>query len=168
VWCGRGETVKSLPIPIGDLHMKRPIILLLFAGLIYTCGCEPTPYQRLGATSAGGYSDKKFSENIFHVRFVANNSTPSGIVCDYLYQRAAELTLENGFKYFTIIRGPRQLTQRVYIYASQDSWKDAMDPIETEVPDAGRLRMTIQCFKEPPENVQTRLIDAKVYLQKHL
>jgi len=149
--------------------MRRFIaFLLLLASLTFTYGCQPTPYQRLGTTPAGGYSDKRFSENSFHVRFVANNNTPSGTVCGYLYRRAAELTLENGFKYFVVIRGPRQLTERMIMYPSQDHWKDMTDPIEFEVLNPGRLHMTIQCFKDVQEECDMRLIDARAYLQKHV
>ena len=149
--------------------MRRFIaVLLVLAGLTFTYGCQPTPYQRLGTTPAGGYSDKRFSENEFHVRFAANNNTPSRAVCVYLYRRAAELTLENGFKYFVVIRGPRQSTERMIMYPSQDHWKDMTDPIELEVPNHGRLHITIQCFKDVQEDRDMRLIDARAYLQKHV
>jgi len=152
---------------VGDQDVKRLVTLLICSSLICTCGCQPTPYQRLGTGSAGGYSDTRLSEDTFHVRFVANNNTQSRTVYDYLYRRAAELTLENGFKYFAIIRGSSHLTQRMYIHASPDSWKDRVDPIETDVPDPGRLHMTIQCFKETPEDRQMHFIDAELNMPKH-
>jgi len=147
---------------------KFKAILLFLAGLTCTCGCQPTPYQRIGTTPAGGYSETRFSENEFHVKFVANNNTPSHTVRGYLYRRAAELTLEKGFKYFAVIRGPRQLTERVQLYPSQDHWKDMLGPIEADVPDPGKLHMTIQCFKDVQEESDMPLIDARAYLQKHV
>jgi len=122
----------------------------------------------LGSTSAGGYSDKRFSEDTFHVRFAANNNTQSRTICNYLYQRAAELTLENGFKYFAIIKGPSQLARQTHIHASGDAWKDAVEPMEAYESNPGCLHMTIQCFKETQEAGQMRLIDAKMCLQKHI
>lgn len=149
--------------------MRRFITFsLVLASLTFTYGCQPTPYQRLGTTPAGGYSDKRLSENEFYVRFLANNNTPSRTVCGYLYQRASELTLENGFKYFVVIRGPRQLTERMIMYPSQDHWEDMIDPIEFVVPNSGRLHMTIQCFKDVQEECDMHLIDARAYLQKHV
>jgi hypothetical protein len=54
------------------------------------------------------------------------------------------------------------------MYPSQDHWKDMTDPIEFEVPNPGRLHMTIQCFKDVQEECDMRLIDARAYLQKHV
>jgi hypothetical protein len=148
--------------------MRRFVaVLLVLAGLNIACGCQPTPYQRLVTTPAGGYSEKRFSENEFHVKFVANNNTPSRAVCGYLYRRAAELTLKSGFKYFAVIRGPRQLTERMIMYPSEDHFKDMADPIEFEVPNPRMLHMTIRCFKDVREECDMHLIDAKAYLQKH-
>ena len=144
------------------------VILLLFAGLSCICGCQPTPYQRLGTTPAGGYSETRFSENEFHVKFVGNYNTPPATVHNYLYRRAAELTLEKGFKYFAVIRGPLPLTERRQLFQSQDHWKDMAGPIEFDVPDPRKLNMTIQCFKDVPEKRDIPVIDSKAYLQKHV
>ena len=142
--------------------------LLILAGLTFTCGCQPTPYQKLGITPAGGYSEKRFSENEFHVKFVANDNTPSRVVFGYLYRRAAEVTLKSSFRYFAVIRGPRQLTERKIMYPSKDHWEDAAEPVEFEVPNPHRLHMTIQCFKDVQEEHDKHLIDARAYLQKHV
>ncbi|MHC4229382.1 MAG: CC0125/CC1285 family lipoprotein, partial [Planctomycetota bacterium] len=105
--------------------------LVLITGLF---GCRATPYQRLGTTSAGGYSEKAMSEDTFYVKFSANNHTSSKIVCRYLYRRAAEVTLRHGFLFFTVIRGPSPLTDRVSFYSSEDSYNDMAAPIEIDVP----------------------------------
>jgi len=143
-------------------------LLLVPAGLIFTYGCQPTPYRKLGATPKDGYSDRRFSENEFYIKFVTNNNAPSRAVSGYLYRRAAELTLENGFKYFAVIRGPRQLTKRMNIYPSEDHWQDMAEPVEFEVPNPRWLHMTIRCFKDVREECDMNLIDAKAYLQKHI
>ncbi|MCP4610178.1 MAG: hypothetical protein GY845_15825 [Planctomycetes bacterium] len=149
--------------------MKSRIMLLFcLATLICSYGCQPIPYQKLGTTSAGGYSDKRLSENIFYVRFVANNNTPPNTVRDYLYRRAAEVTIKNGFAYFTIIRGPSRLTERMQMHQSLDHYKDRSDPIEFDVPDLGRLQMTIQCFKDIQDEEHMNLIDARMYLEKQI
>lgn len=149
--------------------MKNHIIFVFcLTALICSYGCQPTPYQSLGTTSAGGYSDKRLSENMFHVRFLANDNTPPNTVRDYLYRRAAEITIKNGFKYFTIIRDPSQLTERIQMHQSYDHFKDRSDPIEFEVPDSSRLHMTIQCFRDIQDKDHINLIDAGVYLHKKI
>ena len=73
-------------------------LLLVFsiATLLCSYGCQPTPYQRKGPSSALGYSDKKLSDNTFQVWFFANSNTPPNTVREYLYKRAAEITIKNG------------------------------------------------------------------------
>ncbi len=144
------------------------MLVFCLAALICSYGCQPTPYQRLGTSSAGGYSEKRLSENTFHVRFVANDNTPPNTVRDYLYRRAAEITIKNGFTYFTVIRGPSQLTERMLMHQSRDHYKDGSAPVEFDVPDSGRLRMTIQCFKDIQDDDHIKLIDARVFLNKQL
>ncbi|MHC4144466.1 MAG: CC0125/CC1285 family lipoprotein [Planctomycetota bacterium] len=139
--------------------------LVLITGLF---GCRATPYQRLGTTSAGGYSEKAMSEDTFYVKFSANNHTSSKIVCRYLYRRAAEVTLRHGFLFFTVIRGPSPLTDRVSFYSSEDSYNDMAAPIEIDVPQSNRLQMVIQCFREMPEQRDMRPVNAQEYLEKHV
>jgi hypothetical protein len=62
----------------------------------------PTPY----APSQGGfgYSDARIEENRFRVVFRGNALTPRETVELYLLHRAAEVTLENGYDWFRIVR----------------------------------------------------------------
>ena len=146
--------------------MKRfSIFVLIPAFLICILGCRATPYQKLGTTSTGGYSDKRISDNIFYIRFIANSNTPARVVCRYLYRRAAEVTLENGFLYFTVMRGPDQLTERREFYPSEDYFKDMEPPLEADVPVSHWLKMTIQCYVNLPEEYDMRIIDAREYLK---
>jgi hypothetical protein len=148
--------------------MKRfSKFVLTLTLLICIWGCQATPYQKLGTTSAGGYSDKRISDDIFYVRFPANNYTPSEVICRYLYRHAAEVTLENGFLYFTVIRGPDQLTERREFYPSEDYFNDMEPPLEADVPVSHWLKMTIRCFENVPDKRDMRIIDAREYLKKH-
>ncbi|MHC4117975.1 MAG: CC0125/CC1285 family lipoprotein [Planctomycetota bacterium] len=148
--------------------MKRLLIsfgLFFVAGL---CGCEATPYQRLGTTGAGGYSERAMSEDTFHVRFVANNHTEPEVVRGYLYRRAAEVTLRHGFRFFAVVRGPSALTEQRTFYESRDAYDNGAAPIEVNVPQGNRLQMVIQCFKEMPEQIDAAPIDAQQYLDEHV
>ncbi|MHC4642203.1 MAG: CC0125/CC1285 family lipoprotein [Planctomycetota bacterium] len=149
----------------GKCRMNKPFI---FSSLVFVAGffgCRATPYQRLGTTLAGGYSEKVMSEDTFYIRFVANNHTSPKVVCRYLYRRAAEVTLRHGFLFFAVIRGPSPLTERIRFYASEDAYDDMDSPIEVDVPQGNRLKMVIQCFGEIPEPRDMRLINAKSYLE---
>jgi hypothetical protein len=131
-------------------------------------GCRATPYQRLGTTSAGGYSEKGMSQDTFYIKFSANNHTSPKVVCRYLYRRAAEVTLRHGFLFFAVIRGPSPVTERVSFYESEDRYNDGAAPIEVDVPQGNRLQMVIQCFTDEPEQRDIRPINVKEYFDKHV
>lgn len=78
--------------------MNKITIIFLFMMVIQGC---MTQYQRNGFT--GGYSETQLDENVFRVSFRGNGYTRRERVSDFTLLRSAELTLENGFKYFVII-----------------------------------------------------------------
>ncbi|MCX5644506.1 MAG: hypothetical protein NTZ17_07445 [Phycisphaerae bacterium] len=90
----------------------------VLAILVYVGGCEPTPYQRARVTFGHGYADKKFSEDTSHMVFIANYSTPAATLREYLYRRAAELTLQHKFRYFAVIRELRPLAEYQIIFTA--------------------------------------------------
>lgn len=82
---------------------KGEIMKLALIGLmIFMVGCSmPTPYQK--GNLMGGYSDFPLSENSFQVSFIGNGFIGHGVALEYTLLRSAEVTLENGFKYFVLI-----------------------------------------------------------------
>jgi hypothetical protein len=74
--------------------------MLVFLGVLAGCG-QPTPYQP--ATSGYGYSEQQIEDNRYRVSFAGNDLTPAEVVQNYLLYRAAELTLDNGYDYFTVV-----------------------------------------------------------------
>lgn len=66
-----------------------------------------TPYQPYRAESAGGvhggFSEQRLQPDRFLVRFHGNELTSRERVEGYLLYRAAELTLQNGYDWFSII-----------------------------------------------------------------
>jgi len=75
-------------------------LFLIFLIVFFLSNCS-TSYQQNSFT--GGYSDTKLSDNIFRVDFEGNGYTKSGKTIDFALLRSAEIALENGFKYFTIV-----------------------------------------------------------------
>ncbi len=148
--------------------MNKLIILFALVLIADLFGCEATPYQRLGTTWAGGYSEKAMSDDSFYIKFSARSNTSPGVVRGYLYRRAAEVTLRYGFLFFTIVRGPSPLTERASLKGSPDSYADGAPPIEIEVLRDSQLQMVIQCFREMPEQNDMRLINAKEYLERRV
>ena len=74
------------------------ILLLVMLG---ACTASPTPYQ--SATDHFGYSEQQIEENRHRVAFAGNSATSRNTVENYLLYRAAELTVANGYDYFTVV-----------------------------------------------------------------
>jgi hypothetical protein len=89
--------------------------LVLAAGL--SACVSPTPYQpnvRGGATS-GGYSEVRIEPNRWRVTFTGNTMTSRETVEGYLLFRAAELTLQNGDDWFSIVDRQTDAKSRTYV-----------------------------------------------------
>lgn len=74
--------------------------LLVLAIAILISGCA-TGYQKSGF--GGGFNETQLSENVWKVHFRGNAKTSMERATDFCLLRSAELTLENGYKYFAII-----------------------------------------------------------------
>ena len=87
--------------------MKRSIVILsgvLLTGVLTACA-TPTPYAPANpvAHNREGYSETRIENNRYHLKFSGNVSTPRETVETYMLYRAAELTLLNGYDYFTVV-----------------------------------------------------------------
>lgn len=75
-------------------------LVIVCALLISACA---TPYQPYSYFGGGGYRDMQLSENGFKVTVEANGYTSNEQATNIALLRSAELTLENGFKYFVVV-----------------------------------------------------------------
>ncbi len=73
--------------------------ILVILALVLLVGCA-TPYERNSFN--GGFSDTQISANMFKVYFEGNSNTSAERASDFLLLRSAELTLREGYKYFTV------------------------------------------------------------------
>lgn len=89
--------------------------LALAAGL---SACETaTPYQPYvkGQTTSGGYSETRIEPDRWRVNFSGNSMTKRETVEGYLLFRAAELTLQNGYDWFSIVDRHTDRNARTYV-----------------------------------------------------
>jgi len=78
-------------------------VLITLAGLAVLAGCAtPTPYQEANG-SRHGFTETRIENNRFRISFEGNSLTDRETVETYLLYRSAELTVENGFDYFTVV-----------------------------------------------------------------
>lgn len=82
--------------------MKYSIAKALFVtGIVLAISACSTSYHRNGWS--GGFKDTQLDENVFRVAFHGNGYTSRERVSDFVLLRSAELAIENGFKYFSLI-----------------------------------------------------------------
>jgi hypothetical protein len=74
-------------------------------------GCA-TSYQAKGLT--GGFTETRVSENTYQVQFEGNGYTSQEKTSRFILRRAAELTLENGERYFNMTSSESQSTTSGY------------------------------------------------------
>lgn len=93
--------------------MVRAFMSMLAAAMILGACAESTPYQPAGADSRFGYSEQRIEQNRYMVQFSGNSLTERQAVETYLLYRAAELTLEQGYDHFRVVRRDTDAERRV-------------------------------------------------------
>lgn len=139
--------------------------LVIIAGLTLLSACS-TPYQKSGFS--GGFSDTQLGTNIFRVSFRGNGYTSKDQVIEMTLLRSAELTLDNGFKYFSIADSETSYRHSTFTtpvtantagtassYGNQTNYNSTTtfsggDTITFAKPSASN---TIVCYKEKPQDV---------------
>ncbi|MEM0984881.1 MAG: hypothetical protein AAGJ32_01420 [Pseudomonadota bacterium] len=81
----------------------RPLSALLASAAVLAACATSTPYQP--ANNAGlGYTDQQIENDRWQLTFSGNTSTERATVEQYLLFRAAEITDQNGYDVFRIVR----------------------------------------------------------------
>ena len=142
--------------------MKYLPILILSS--IFLSGCATT-YQSSGFS--GGYSETQLDENVFKVAFRGNGYTGREKVADFTLLRSAELSLQNGYKYFVVIDANSYTSNSThttpttsnttanvygsgnYAYGNARTTTYGGQTYNISKPSSSN---TIVCFKEKPEN----------------
>ena len=83
------------------MRVHGSVVGLALLGMLAGCGGQPTPYQP--ATDGYGYREQQIEDNRYRVTFAGNDLTAADTVQNYLLYRAAELTLDQGYDYFTVV-----------------------------------------------------------------
>jgi hypothetical protein len=94
----RGTFVFKMPAALGRGPLLHGLAWIL--SLLLFCSCA-TAYRPLkGGT---GYSSSQVASNEFRVRFQGNADTSLERAYDFALLRSAELTLQNGFRFFSVL-----------------------------------------------------------------
>ncbi len=138
------------PLPSSSASKLLALILLV----AFLAGCA-TPYQRQGFFIAG-YSEKQLSDNIFQVSFRGNQNTGRERASDFALLRSAEVTTQNGFRYFIVVEWVKDSSSHtVYGYGDgpNGSARTSTYGSQTFVIQRPSTMNTILCFKDKPDVV---------------
>lgn len=97
---------------------KRPLIAAALVSSLALAACAtPTPYRPIDGPGryATGFYDRQLENNRFQVTFAGNSVTSRERVERYLLFRAAELTLQNGFDYFSVVNRDTERKTDTYV-----------------------------------------------------
>ncbi len=78
------------------------IWLLILAGVVLISCARATPYQPNTGLD-GGYTDTHISTDVYRVEFQGNLDTSHETIKQYMYRRAKEVCVENGYNDYKII-----------------------------------------------------------------
>jgi hypothetical protein len=96
---------------------RKALLAALATSTLLVAGCATETRYR-PATGQGfyrtGYSDRQVEPNRFLVSFAGNSVTSRDTVERYLFFRAAELTLQQGYDYFVMADRDTNLQSRTY------------------------------------------------------
>ncbi len=81
--------------------MRRVLFSMTALALLAACA-TPTPYQAADG-GRSGYDQTRIETNRYRISFRGNSLTNRETVENYLLYRAAELTVESGYDYFTVV-----------------------------------------------------------------
>lgn len=94
--------------------MWRNAIVVAACFAVSACA---TQYQRQGFS--GGYTETQLDNNVYRVSFRGNGYTSAERAADFNLLRCAELTLQNGYKYFAVVEGREGTNYSTYTTPTQ-------------------------------------------------
>ncbi len=95
----------------------RTLAVMLAAATALSACATATPYQPNipGQQVSGGFSEDRIEQNRFRISFSGNTLTSRDTVERYLLYRAAELTVGEGYDWFTLVDRATDRKSRTYV-----------------------------------------------------
>ena len=114
----RDYVTRCARMTIEGSKMKRLFLAAAAAAAFALSACATaTPYQPYTAAgaSSGGFSETRISSDRFRVTFQGNTVTERDRVERYLLYRAAELTVAEGYDWFSLVDRDTERQARSYV-----------------------------------------------------
>lgn len=122
--------------------MKRLFLAAAAAATLALSACATaTPYQPYTAagSASGGFTDTRIASDRFRVSFQGNTVTERERVERYLLFRAAELTLAEGYDWFSLVDRDTERQARRYVVDRDPFGYDYWQPSWYYVRSGGRI-----------------------------
>lgn len=156
---------------------KAIIFLLLSASALIFTGCATSYHSE--RFIGGGYSETLMGPDAYIVTFKGNGYTSHEKAVRYALKRASELTLENGYKYFSISSSVDHSKQVAYsntfenasgqvdVYGYSNSIQgqyrgSGSSSSFSEIITKPRVSIVVKCYHKKPKSIET--VDAEFYL----
>lgn len=136
----------------------RNIIAITLGFLVTRCASTATYTPR---TAIVGYTDKHVYQNKYQVSFRGGKNTPMKQVWEWAYKRAAEVTLENNYRYFVVTDEKEHYSHLSDEVKEQDSRTKDLLNMGGPFPE---VNLSIKCYKDHPKHTDD-VIDAKKLIQ---
>lgn len=108
------------------LRVLKPVLLAATAALALSACATATPYGPAGVDSRYGYADQRVDADRYRVSFSGNSVTSREQVEMALLLRAAEVTTESGYDWFSTVN--RSTDRDVRLQAIPDPFYDRYGP----------------------------------------
>lgn len=136
--------------------MKKRFILTTGLLTLLLAGCATSYHQK--GFFGDGYSDYRVNQDKFAVTFRGNEFTDSEDVRRFALVRAAELTLQNGFRYFKILSEKDVSRQAVETSTKENEISTLKRKVKKQAPG---IDLMIRCFDQEPDG---DAIDAREFI----
>jgi hypothetical protein len=83
--------------------MKKSLLTAVAAGLTLSACATGPIYKPAASPNATGYTEQIIEDDRVQVSFKGSSTTPREEVESFLIHRAAEITLEKGYDYFSVV-----------------------------------------------------------------
>lgn len=136
--------------------MKKRCILTAGLLTLMLAGCSTSYHQK--GFFGDGYSDYRVNQDKFAVTFRGNEFTDSEDVRRFALIRAAELTLQNGFRYFKILSEKDVSRQAIETSTKENEISTLKRKVKKQAPG---IDLMIRCFDQQPDG---DAIDAREFI----
>jgi hypothetical protein len=143
-------------------------VFIFFSLFLFLSGCATsTGYTRAKNATGLGYSETKLQEGVYSIQFKGNSNTSFQRTADFALLRGAEIALENGYRFFSIIGKEYDSATMEDSYSTPVGYAGYGWPgyalgfgWQTHVYQYPFTYFMIHCYAEPPPDKKIMAFDA--------